>query len=152
MSTQRIADSSHRRSFFGGSDARIIMGAVGPAVLQLWRKKRGEAEPPGRPPPSGASVTSVGVEHTDFVAALAGQPPRTSPIEADALGLEGRGDHFGKVLSALSAYVAVVLDDTAQSAPGGLELPDVEAVLSDLASDVTGAIQHAADGVARRVA
>src|SRR6516162_4953495 len=34
-----------RRSFIGGSDARIIMGEDEPALLQLWREKRGEAEP-----------------------------------------------------------------------------------------------------------
>ena len=34
-----------RRSFIGGSDARIIMGADEAALLRLWREKRGEAEP-----------------------------------------------------------------------------------------------------------
>src|SRR6202140_1632201 len=34
-----------RRAFIGGSDARIIMGADEPALLRLWREKRGEAEP-----------------------------------------------------------------------------------------------------------
>jgi hypothetical protein len=34
-----------RRTFIGGSDARIIMGADEPALLQLWREKRGELEP-----------------------------------------------------------------------------------------------------------
>src|SRR2546421_110066 len=34
-----------RRRFIGGSDARIIMGADGEALLRLWREKRGEAEP-----------------------------------------------------------------------------------------------------------
>src|SRR3954464_456773 len=33
-----------RRSFIGGSDARIIMGDDEPALLRLWREKRGEAE------------------------------------------------------------------------------------------------------------
>ena len=35
----------HRRSFIGGSDARIIMGKDQAALLRLWREKRGEAEP-----------------------------------------------------------------------------------------------------------
>jgi putative phage-type endonuclease len=35
----------HRRSFIGGSDARIIMGGDEAALLRLWREKRGEAEP-----------------------------------------------------------------------------------------------------------
>jgi predicted phage-related endonuclease len=34
-----------RRCFIGGSDARIIMGDDEPALLRLWREKRGEAEP-----------------------------------------------------------------------------------------------------------
>jgi predicted phage-related endonuclease len=34
-----------RRDFIGGSDARIIMGNDEAALIQLWREKRGEAEP-----------------------------------------------------------------------------------------------------------
>jgi putative phage-type endonuclease len=36
----------HRRSFIGGSDARIIMGTDEAALLRLWQEKRGQAEPP----------------------------------------------------------------------------------------------------------
>src|SRR5438874_5957637 len=38
-------DRLTRRSFIGGSDARIIMGSDESALLRLWREKRGEAEP-----------------------------------------------------------------------------------------------------------
>src|ERR1700689_3933641 len=38
-------DSSIRRSFIGGSDARIIVGNDEGALLRLWREKRGEVEP-----------------------------------------------------------------------------------------------------------
>src|SRR4051795_9201653 len=34
-----------RRSFIGGSDARVIMGDDEDALLRLWREKRGEIEP-----------------------------------------------------------------------------------------------------------
>src|ERR1700730_4513642 len=34
-----------RRSFLGGSDARIIMGSDEAALVRLWQGKRGEAEP-----------------------------------------------------------------------------------------------------------
>ncbi len=37
--------SADRRSFIGGSDARIIMGTDETALVRLWREKRGEAEP-----------------------------------------------------------------------------------------------------------
>jgi predicted phage-related endonuclease len=36
---------SDRRAFIGGSDARIIMGDDEAALVNLWREKRGEAEP-----------------------------------------------------------------------------------------------------------
>src|ERR1700735_4818998 len=39
------AAESNRRSFIGGSDARIIMGEDETALLRLWREKRGEVEP-----------------------------------------------------------------------------------------------------------
>src|SRR6266566_28309 len=34
-----------RRSFIGGSDAKIIMGSDEAALIRLWQEKRGEAEP-----------------------------------------------------------------------------------------------------------
>jgi len=34
-----------RRTFIGGSDARVIMGKNEAALLRLWREKRGEVEP-----------------------------------------------------------------------------------------------------------
>src|SRR5262245_57002135 len=40
----RLSDSINRRSFIGGSDARIIMGSDEGALIRLWREKRGEAE------------------------------------------------------------------------------------------------------------
>ncbi len=44
--TARICPNRlNRRSFIGGSDARVIMGSDEPALLGLWREKRGEAEP-----------------------------------------------------------------------------------------------------------
>jgi putative phage-type endonuclease len=41
----KLASSWNRRSFIGGSDARIIMGANETALMRLWREKRGQAEP-----------------------------------------------------------------------------------------------------------
>ncbi len=41
-----ITDHVQRRSFIGGSDARVIMGNDEPTLLRLWREKRGEAERP----------------------------------------------------------------------------------------------------------
>jgi predicted phage-related endonuclease len=38
-------DTAKRRSFIGGSDARVIMGDDEAALVRLWREKRGELEP-----------------------------------------------------------------------------------------------------------
>src|SRR6516225_1137067 len=37
--------NTDRRSFIGGSDARIIMGDDEAALLRLWKEKRGDVEP-----------------------------------------------------------------------------------------------------------
>ena len=163
MYVERIADSSRRRSLIGGSDARINIGDDAAALVHVWREGRRETEPAdlsGEPrlaqPPGRASANLSGnpvrAAHAAFVTALAGHPPRPIPVEADAIDLEDRADHLNKVLSALSVYVTVILDDTAQNVPGGLDLRDAEAVLADLSSDMTGTIRLAADDMAGRVA
>ena len=74
------------------------------------------------------------------------------PLFADASDLEDRADHLKKVLNALSAYLTTILDDTAQNIPGGLDLREIDALLSDLASEVAGTIGHAADALPEGVA
>jgi predicted phage-related endonuclease len=51
-------DRQVRRSYVGGSDARIIMGNDEPALIRLWRQKRGELEPEDL---SGNLVVQLGV-------------------------------------------------------------------------------------------
>jgi hypothetical protein len=162
MASHNRNQLSSPRSFLGGSDAWVFMGEDGAALVRLWREKQGETEPgdlSGKPRPSkpdrASAEQSAGpvlAAHAEFVAALAGHPPRSIPLEADAIDLEERADHLDGVLSALSVYVTVILDDTAQNSPGGLDLRDAEAILADLASDLSGSIQLAADGMAGRVA
>jgi hypothetical protein len=105
---------------------------------------------------TGASATlstnPVRLAHIEFVASLAAYAPTSMPVDADVLDLDYRADHLEAVFCALSIYLTAILNDTAQNAPGGLDLGHIEAVLSDLTSDVTGAIHRAADGIAGRVA
>jgi len=42
---KNVRNKVDRRSFIGGSDARIIMGNDEAALIRLWQEKRGEAEP-----------------------------------------------------------------------------------------------------------
>jgi predicted phage-related endonuclease len=59
----RIADSPNRRTFIGGSDARIIMGDNEEALVRLWREKRGEVEPEDL---SGNLLVQLGVVTEDL--------------------------------------------------------------------------------------
>src|SRR5262249_49786523 len=52
-----------RRSFIGGSDARIIMGSDEAALVRLWREKRGEAE---REDLSGNLIVQLGAVTEDL--------------------------------------------------------------------------------------
>jgi hypothetical protein len=128
----------------GSADPPKAQGSQG--SLGLLYIGKGWSYASAKPFPS-----SVVAAHAAFVATLSGHPPRPIPVDADAIDLEDRADHLNKVLSALSVYVTVILDGTAQNVPSAPDLPDIEAVLADLASDLTGSIQHA-DDMAGRVA
>jgi len=52
-----------RRSYVGGSDARVIMGTDEAALVRLWREKRGEAKPPDL---SGELVVQLGLATEDL--------------------------------------------------------------------------------------
>src|ERR1700737_4705694 len=45
MPTREQTKQQFRRTFIGGSDARVIMGKDENALLRLWREKRGEGAP-----------------------------------------------------------------------------------------------------------
>ena len=102
--------------------------------------------------PSTAPVGGpVHTAYAEFLAALGEHPPRPIPILADSIDLQDRADHLNNVFDGLAAYLIVLLDDTAQNTPGRLDLCDAEAILANLASDLTGAIQRAAEEMAGRV-
>jgi hypothetical protein len=96
-------------------------------------------------------TNSVRAAHADFVTAMAGNPPRPIPLFADSSDLEDRVAHPKTVLDAVSVYVTAILDDTAQKVPGGLDPRQIDALLSDMTSDVTGTLQRAAEGMAENM-
>jgi hypothetical protein len=82
----------------GGSDARGVLEGHAWAPQRLWGEKRGEADPVDlsrKPRPSQScdharvkpSDGPVCAAHAEFVAALAGHPPRTIPLDADTIDL-----------------------------------------------------------------
>ena len=54
-----MANHVSRRSFIGGSDARIIMDRNETALFRLWREKRGEIEPADLVRESGVSLATI---------------------------------------------------------------------------------------------
>ena len=58
LNSDQGRNSTHRRYFIGGSDARIVMGDDEAALLRLWREKRGEVEPEDL---SGNLIVQLGV-------------------------------------------------------------------------------------------
>ena len=97
--------------------------------------------------PSRNSIQAV---HAAFVGAVAANPPWPIRLDPEAIDLENRADHLRSLLCALSLYMTAVLDDTAQNALGGLDLRQIEALLSDLTSEVSGTVRRAADALAGR--
>ena len=64
MTTPRSSGSDRpRRSFLGGSDARIIMGTDEAALIRLWQEKRGEVEPEDL---SGNLIVQLGLVTEDL--------------------------------------------------------------------------------------
>jgi predicted phage-related endonuclease len=63
MEAPLVTNHISRRSFIGGSDARIIMGSDEAALIRLWREKRGEAEPEDL---SGNLIVQLGVATEDL--------------------------------------------------------------------------------------
>ena len=63
QAASKSLNSFDRRTFIGGSDARIIMGSDEAALLRLWREKRGEAEPEDL---SGNLIVQLGVVTEDL--------------------------------------------------------------------------------------
>jgi predicted phage-related endonuclease len=55
--------AGERRYFIGGSDARMIMGEDGAALVRLWQEKRGEVEPEDL---SGNLIVQLGLATEDL--------------------------------------------------------------------------------------
>jgi hypothetical protein len=101
---------------------------------------------------NGRTTNGVKAAHSYFVAALAGRPPLAIKLIPNPVDVEDRAEHLGHVLTAVSLYLSVILEDTAENVPGGIDLHYIEAALSDLMSDVVGTVRNAANDLAGRLA
>jgi hypothetical protein len=97
----------------------------------------------GRPP---KSTSPVRLAHAEFAAALAGNVYQPLYASANADGLDGRADHLEKVFALLNAYLAVIIEDTAQNIPTDtLDRRYLDNLFQDLSADAVGAIRNAAE-------
>jgi len=70
----------------------------------------------GLPPRSTSPVRAA---HTEFLVALADNPPRPIRLEVESLDLDDRAEHVEKMLAAVHVYLSTILADTAENIPGG---------------------------------
>ena len=100
----------------------------------------------GRP-----STSPIQTAHADLISNLSRHPPRAIPADPRPYALEDQADYVKGLFAAISGYLEAVLDDTAQNIPGGIDRRQIEALLSDLTSEVSGTLQNAAYDLAGRV-
>ena len=85
-------NSTNRRVFIGGSDARIIMGDDERALIRLWHEKRGEIEPEDL---SDDLAVQLGAATEELVRAQHRPGRRRRPAPGPASGAAMDGGHAG---------------------------------------------------------
>jgi hypothetical protein len=97
------------------------------------------------------STSPVQTAHAGFIAYLTSRPPRAIPVDPYPYVLVDRAEHVKGLFTAISGYLEAVVDDTAQNIPGGIDRRQIDALLADLTSEVSGTFQKAANDLAGRV-
>jgi|SRR5580692_10648036 hypothetical protein len=97
------------------------------------------------------STSPIKAAYADFIARLTRCPPQAIPVDPYPYALEDRAEHVRGLFATISDYLEAVLVDTAQNIPGGIDRRQIDALLSDLMSEVSGTLQKAADDLAGRV-
>lgn len=88
----------------------------------------------------GALIIGASAKPSTSPVCAAHAAPRLIPVDADAIDLEDPTDHSNKVVNTLLVYATAILNDTAHNVPSRVDLPHIDALLSDLAFDVTRAL------------
>jgi hypothetical protein len=93
------------------------------------------------------STNSVGAADSDLlIARLAGHKRRRVQLNPHSVDLEKRADQVENVLSALSAFLTAILDNSARNTPGRLSLPQIQTLISGLESYMTSTFLPARRG------
>jgi hypothetical protein len=105
----------------------------------------------GRPPKSTSPVRAA---HTEFIAALAGNPPYAIYADVDPDDLDGRADHLEKVFAALHVYLTAIIADTAENVPRAARLDRkyLDGLYADFTHEAVGGIRNGAEEMAEHEA
>jgi hypothetical protein len=91
-------------------------------------------------------TSTVRLAHTELIAALAGNAPHPIYRRANADDLDARANHLEKVFTALEAYLAVIIGNTAQNLrTGPLDRLSGGNLLQELSADVVRIIRKAVE-------
>src|SRR5579864_5674211 len=92
---------------------------------------------PSEAPLTGAVVDPLAAARAQMLVELGtGQSLLPLPIWPQVGDLEDRREHLRRLFCAMYAYLRPVLEDVAQNAPRDLDLRQIEALYSDLLSEV----------------
>jgi hypothetical protein len=91
------------------------------------------------------STNRLQAAHTEFIAALAGNAPRTIHSDTDCAGLESRADHLQKVFAALHVYISAIIAEIAEKIPRStLDRRYLDELLRGLAAEALRVFRDAA--------
>ena len=95
----------------------------------------------GEPPTS----TSPRAAHTEFVAAIAGNPPPLIRSTPNAEYLERRADHLQSIFAALHVYATAIIMEIAEKIPGSkVDHHYLDSLFQQFSADASGIILDAA--------
>jgi hypothetical protein len=98
---------------------------------------------------AGAKPSTNSAADSDLrIARLARHKRRQVQLNPHSVDLEKRADQVENVLSALTAFLTAILDNSARNIPGRLSLPQIHTVISSLESYMTSTFQPATERMA----
>ncbi len=100
----------------------------------------------------GQSTNQIRTAHQELLRWLAEHSPYPIPINARFDDLESRAGHLHALLTRTSAYLALLLAEAAENVPEQVDLRPIEALLSDLTSEVAGTLRKASQALPGRFA
>jgi hypothetical protein len=98
----------------------------------------------GRPPKSTSAVRAA---HTEFIAALAGNPPPAIHADVGSDDLDSRANHLEMVFAALNVYLTAIIADTAGNVPGAARFDRkyLDRLYADFAHETVSGVRNAAE-------